>query len=463
MTLDTLAPAASDGCDRELAMSSGHHIAVIGAGIVGAMVALVLLRDGHQITLMEPGEPGGEQAASFGNGAWLSPASVVPMSTPGLWKKLPRYLSDADGPLVIRRPALPGLLPWLLRFLWAGHSVARVEATARALSALLRDAPQRHLQHAATAGVADLVVQHGLLYLYPDRAAFQAEALSWRLRRDNGVQWTELEGPALRELLPDVDPRYGLGIRVAAGGHCLDPGAYVAALVRQAEAEGARVVRARATGFVFEGARLAAVRTDQGEVACGRAVIAAGIASAALARQLGDRIPLASERGYHVVLAKAPVRLSLPVMPSDGKMAMTPTRGGLRVAGQVELAAVSAAPDWRRAELLARFARRMFPALSGDAGAEAGADAGADAGAGAGGIAGVEAASPTSRWLGHRPSTPDGLPVIGPSLAHPDVLHAFGHGHVGLAAAPATAELVADLLAGRSPAIDPQPYRPGRF
>jgi D-amino-acid dehydrogenase len=246
---------------------------------------------------------------------------------------------------------------------------------------------------------------------------------------------------------------------VAAGGHCLDPGAYVAALVRQAEAEGARVVRARATGFVFEGARLAAVRTDQGEVACGRAVIAAGIASAALARQLGDRIPLASERGYHVVLAKAPVRLSLPVMPSDGKMAMTPTRGGLRVAGQVELAAVSAAPDWRRAELLARFARRMFPALSGDAGAEAGADAGA----GAGGIAGVEAASPTSRWLGHRPSTPDGLPVIGPSLAHPDVLHAFGHGHVGLAAAPATAELVADLLAGRSPAIDPQPYRPGRF
>jgi D-amino-acid dehydrogenase len=299
--------------------------------------------------------------------------------------------------------------------------------------------------------VADLVVQHGLLYLYPDRTAFQAEALSWRLRRDNGVEWSELEGPALRELLPDVDPRYGLGIRVAAGAHCLDPGAYVAALVRQAVAEGARVVRARATGFVFEGTRLAAVRTDQGQVPCGRAVIAAGIASAALARQVGDRIPLASERGYHVVLANAPVRLSLPVMPSDGKMAMTPTRGGLRVAGQVELAAVSAAPDWRRAELLARYVRRMFPALSGDAGADAGGDAG------------VAVATPTSRWLGHRPSTPDGLPVIGPSSAHPDVFHAFGHGHVGLASAPATAELVADLLAGRSPAIDARPYRPDRF
>ena len=140
------------------------------------------------------------------------------MSPPGVWEKLRGYLTRADGPLVIRWPALPGLLPWLLRVMWAGHSVARVEATARALSALLRNSPQRHLQHAAKAGVADLVVQRGLLYLYPDHAAFQAEALSWRLRRDNGVQWTESEGPALRELLPDVDPRLGLGLRVGGGG-----------------------------------------------------------------------------------------------------------------------------------------------------------------------------------------------------------------------------------------------------
>ena len=83
------------------------HIVVVGAGIVGAMVALALLRDGHRVTLIEPGEPGGEQAASFGNGAWLSPASVVPMSTPGLWKRLPGYLSDRSGPLVIRWPTPP--------------------------------------------------------------------------------------------------------------------------------------------------------------------------------------------------------------------------------------------------------------------------------------------------------------------------------------------------------------------
>ncbi len=457
-------------------MNGRRDIAVIGAGIVGAMVALALLRDGHRVTLIEPGEPGGEQAASFGNGAWLSPASVVPMSTPGLWKKLPGYLSDRSGPLVIRWGSLPGLLPWLLRFWWAGHSVARVQATARALSALLREAPQRHLRCAAEAGVAELVVQHGLLYLYPDRAAFEAEALSWRLRRDNGVAWAVLEGAALRERMPEVDARYGLGLLVSAGAHCLDPGAYVAALVRQAQALGARLRRARAEGFIFhrglQGERLSAVRTDQGDEPCERAVIAAGIGSATLARQAGDRIPLASERGYHVVWPDAGLRLPLPVMPSDGKMALTPTLGGLRVAGQVELAAVSAPPDWRRADLLANFARQMLPALRrGPAQAGAGSAAPPTGGAGPAGSAAKPAVSsatapataPASRWLGHRPSTPDGLPVIGPSPTHPDLIHAFGHGHVGLAAAPATAELVADLLAGRAPAIDPQPYRPGRF
>ena len=115
-------------------MNGGRDTAVIGAGIVGAMVALALQRDGHLVILIEPDEPGGEQAASFGNGAWLSPASVVPMSTPGLWKKLPGYLSDRSGPLVIRWRALPALLPWLLRFWWAGHSLPRVQATARALA-----------------------------------------------------------------------------------------------------------------------------------------------------------------------------------------------------------------------------------------------------------------------------------------------------------------------------------------
>ncbi|WP_188575201.1 NAD(P)/FAD-dependent oxidoreductase [Azorhizobium oxalatiphilum] len=416
------------------------HVVVIGAGIVGAATAIELLRDGHRVTILEPDAPGGPQAASFGNGAWLSPASVVPMSMPGLWKKVPGYLFDPLGPLTIRWSALPRLAPWLLRFIAAGATVPKVEATARALAALLGDAPARHQALAAEAGLSDLIEQRGLLYAYPDRAAFEAEALAWRLRRDNGIGWRELDGPALRDFEPTLDPRYGFGVLVEAGAHCVDPGAYVAGLVRHAERLGAVRVVALATGFDMSHGRLKAVRSGQGDIACDRAVIAAGIHSKPLAALAGDRVSLASERGYHVVVSDPEVSPRTPVMPSDGKMANTPTIGGLRASGQVELAGIHAAPNWKRADVLLKHLLTTYPALPR-----------------------VVPEARLSRWMGHRPSTPDGLPVIGPASGCTDVLHAFGHGHVGLASGPITGRLVADLIGGAAPSRPLIPYRPDRF
>lgn len=416
------------------------HVAVIGAGIVGACCAVELLRDGHQVTLIDPGDPGGEQAASYGNGAWISPASVVPMSMPGLWKKIPGYLLDANSPLTLRLPALPALFPWLWRFVLAGCSVARVERTARALGQLLGDAPDRHRALAAEAGVADLIESKGLLYAYASRAGFAAEALAWRLRRDNGVVWRELDARAMRHLLPMLDAAYGFGIMVDAGAHCRDPGAYVSALVRHAEANGAKLARARASGFDIADRRLRAVLTDRGPLACDRAVIAAGIASKALARAAGNRVFLESERGYHVVIRAPGFELPMPVMPADGKMANTPTNHGLRLAGQVELTTRDAVPDWQRAAILLDHARRAYPQLREPA--EAGE---------------------LKRWMGDRPSTADGLPVIGPASGSADVIHAFGHGHVGLACGPISGRMVADLLGGKSVAADCAAYAAQRF
>jgi len=416
------------------------HVVVIGAGIVGAATAVHLLREGHRVTVLEPGEPGREQAASYGNGAWISPASVVPMSTPGLWRKVPGYLLDSLGPLTIRLSALPRLTPWLVRFLYAGASVRRVEATARALSALLEDAPSRHAELAAEAGVPELIKQSGLLYVYPDRAAFEAEALSWRLRRDNGVQWVELDADELHRREPALHRRYRFGALVEAGSHCIDPGGYVASLVRYAQGKGAAIVRARATGFAIDAGRLRAVRTDSGMIECDRAVVSAGIRSKALARAAGDRVCLESERGYHVIISDPEAAPRVPVMPSDGKMANTLTMQGLRVSGQVELASVDAAPNWKRAAVLLNHARRTYPGLPSHIPEER-----------------------ISRWMGHRPSTSDGLPVIGPASASRDIIYAFGHGHVGLASGPATASAVADILAGRQASLPLAAYAPARF
>jgi D-amino-acid dehydrogenase len=417
-----------------------QHVAVIGAGIVGAACALELLRDGHRVTIIEPGEPGGEQAASYGNGTLLNPSSVIPMSTPGIWKKVPGYLRDPLGPLAIRWTYLPKLFPWLRRFVTAGSTPEKLATIAHALQPLLAEAPERHRALADEAGVGDLITRQGVLFAYPDRTAFEAEALTWRVRRENGTRWLELDEDELRQREPALSRTYKFAILVEENGQCRDPGAYVAALIRHAVASGATLRKASATGFRIENGRLRAVVTETGDIPADRAVIAAGAHSKQLAAAAGDRVPLETERGYHVVISDPGIEPRYPVMPSDGKMALAMTPAGLRSGGQVELAGLEAAPNWKRAEVLLAFVRKVYP--------------------------GVPADLPPERikmWMGHRPSMPDGLPCLGPASACADIVHAFGHGHVGLTAGATTGKIVAGIIAGRAPSIDLTPYAARRF
>ncbi len=417
-----------------------NQVVVIGGGVVGLAAAIELLRDGHAVTIIEPGAPGGEQAASYGNGTLLNPSSVIPMSAPGIWKKVPGYLMDPLGPLTIRWSYLPTLLPWLRRFVAAGATAAKVAATGRALAPLLAEAPALHRKLAEEAGVGDLITRQGVLFAYPDQAAFAAEASAWKVRRDTGTRWLELDEDELRQREPALDRHYKFAVLVEENGQCRDPGAYVAALARHAVGLGATISQTRATGFRIEAGRLRAVITGDGEVAADWAVIAAGAWSKQLAQAVGDRVLLETERGYHVVIADPGIDARYPVMPSDGKMACVMTPAGLRLAGQVELAGLEAAANWQRAEVLLKFARKVFPGLPADLPPER-----------------------VKMWMGHRPSTPDGLPVLGVASGCAGVIHAFGHGHVGLTAAAMTGKVVADLVAGRAPPFDLTPYAAARF
>lgn len=417
-----------------------RHVVVIGAGIVGAASALELLRDGNRVTIVEPGDPGGEQAASYGNGTLLNPSSVIPMSTPGIWKKVPGYLLDPLGPLAIRWRYLPRLIPWLRRFVAAGSTPEKLATIARALRPLVAEAPERHRALAEEAGVGDLIARQGVLYAFPDRAAFEAEGLSWRIRRDTGTKWLELDEDELRQREPALSRSYKFALLVEENGQCRDPGAYVAALVRHAVASGATLCKARATGFRIENRQLRAVLTDAGEVIADKAVIAAGAYSKQLAAAAGDSVPLETERGYHVVISDPGVAPRYPVSPSDAKMAFAMTPAGLRIAGQVELAGLEAEPNWKRAEVQLAFVRKVYP--------------------------GVPADLPPERikmWMGHRPSIPDGLPCLGPSSASDDIVHAFGHGHVGLTAGATTGKIVAQIIAGGPVSVDLTPYSAKRF
>ena len=416
---------------------SARRVVVIGAGMVGVAAASWLRRDGYDVTVVDPGNPG--EGASFGNAGCLNASSVVPMSMPGTIRNVPRWLMDPLGPLSIRWRYLPVLAPWLIRFLRAG-TPEKVQATAHALRGLLKPSLDCLAPLVRNAGAEGLVHQVGHLFAYRSAASFGKEHAAWALRRDAGVTWDAFDADELRQLEPALSRDYVHGILVRENGHTSNPHRLVQSLAAALVRDGGTIRRARVTGFELDGARLSAIRTDQGDIAAEAAVLAAGAFSAPLAAALGDPLPLETERGYHLMIRDPEAAPRIPTLDAEGKFVATPMETGLRFAGTVELAGLAAPPDWRRARILLEQGRRMLP-----------------------GLAAHHAEERISVWMGHRPSLPDSLPVLGPARRSPDIVYAFGHGHVGMAAAPMTGKLVAELVAGRPPSIDMTPFRADRF
>ncbi|WP_039873864.1 NAD(P)/FAD-dependent oxidoreductase [Herbaspirillum frisingense] len=418
-----------------------RHVVIIGTGAVGLMSAIHALDEGLQVSLLDFNEAGSEEASSYGNAGWLSSHSVIPPVEPGMWKKVPGYLKDPLGPLSIRWRYLPRLTPWLLRNL-ASARRDRIRTTARALRTLVADARNLHLEVARRAGVAHLIDTSGVLHIYRSRRHFDNDAFGWGVRRELGITWQELEGESLRRREPDLDPAFGFAVHVDEAGHCKNPGAYMQALQAYVLARGATRISGRASGFRVEQGRLKAVLTEQGEIACDAAVIAAGARSKALAAQAGDRVQLESERGYHAVIRGQQLQATArtPMMVSEFKVIATQMETGLRIAGQVEFASFEAAPDWRRGEIMRDIALKLFP-----------------------GLPRTLAAQDVQFWLGRRPSTPDGMPCIGHASASHDIIHAYGHGHIGLGCSARTGRIVAQLLTGQAPEIDLSPFSAQRF
>ena len=409
------------------------RVAVIGAGVVGLACATQLQTRGHAVTVVDPRLPG--EYCSFGNAGCFSRASCVPLGLPGLWRNVPGWLLDPSGPLVIRWRHALSLAPWLWRFQRAS-SLSRVNRIADALHALLTVTLDKWRPLAVQAGVPELIVQDGYAFAYESATAFTADEPGRKIRAAHGVRIDVLQGPDIFTFDAALSPRLTHLVVLPEQGHCPNPLRLSRALARRLRDGGARFIEAPATAFDVVAGRVTAVLAPGTRIETDAVVVAAGVHSAALAAQLGNRVPLESERGYHVMIAAPNVMPRVPIASGEGKYFATPMEEGLRIAGTVELASVDAPPDDRRAEALLVNAQRLFPALR---------------------------TSRHTRWMGHRPSLPDSLPVIGRSRHASNALFAFGHGHVGLTAAAPTGEIVADLLAGREPFMDITPFAADRF
>ena len=399
--------------------ADGSRVIVIGAGIVGTCCALELRKKGFGVTLVDPVAPG--ESCSFGNAGVLASWACVPMSLPGTLLNVPRWLFDPEGPLSIRSAYLPRLAPWLLRFLRAGRAT-RVPAAADALLAINGPTVALYKELAKQAGTPELVRECAHLQVSRDPDYFDLDDLEWRLRRERGAALTPPVGGEIREIEPEIAPDYQSGVMIAAQDATTNPGRLVKVLAEHFQRLGGELRQAEVQRLRPQSAG-PCLDTTAGGMRAAAVVIAAGAGSARLAAQIGVKIPLEAERGYHVTFAEPGIAPKCTVAEAGRNFIATAMEAGPRVAGTAEFAGIEAAPDWRRARVLGRLINELFPRL--------------------------DTARP-SEWMGRRPALPDTLPVIGPAPTAAKVFFAFGHGHTGLTAAPMTARIVAGMVRGRA-------------
>jgi D-amino-acid dehydrogenase len=412
--------------------STQRRVIVVGAGIVGTVCASYLARHGHAVTLVDQTDPG--EMTSFGNTGGISPGSVVPIAMPGMLKDVPGWLLDPSGPLYINWAYVPKCLPWLVKFLRAGAR-KRIDGISKALTALNMPTFDAYAPLLKDAGLEHLFHRTGQLFVYRSQAGYEKDRLAIDLKRATGVRIDILGEDEIRQLEPNIAPGFVKAHFIDAHGHCKDPGGLVKGLAAHFVRSGGRFLKEKVTSIDPTG-RAVVVRTAQEQHEANAVVLAAGIWSKPFVDQLGYSVPLETQRGYHVTLTdleNGPRRMVLSI---DDKVAMTPMQMGLRIAGTVELAGLDAPPNYARARKLLEIGRSIFPKIRADK---------------------------FTQWMGHRPCTPDSLPVLGRGPRHENIFFAFGHGHQGLLAASKTGQVIAEMVSGKAPSIDLAPFSIERF
>jgi len=411
---------------------SDPDIVVVGAGIIGVACALQLARQGQQVWVVDQQEPG--MGASYGNAGHLATEQVFPIADLSILKRLPGMLLDPMGPLRLDWKYLPHALPWFLRLLLnlRPASYQRTVAGIRTLNEGSLGAWQRLLH---SIGHPQLLREDGSLLVFERAGSRDAlNALQQRMQQQQ-VPVDFWSGDAIRQAAPQLSDNLQGGLFFPGTGHFLDPYHVVCELVHAAKASGVQFLKRQ----VLDGrvdAHGVSLTTDQGPLSARQVLIACGAHSARLTAALtGKKVPLDTERGYHLMLPHEHNRLPFAVTSLERKFIMTPMADGLRLAGTVEFAGLDRPANMARAWQLHRLSKGLFrEELS------------------------AEGATP---WMGFRPSLPDSLPVID-RVCDGKVLLAFGHQHLGLTQAAVTAEWVGALArTGQAPSV--APYRLDRF
>lgn len=409
------------------------EVVVIGAGVVGLSAALALQSRGLSVTVIDRSGPAA--GASAGNAGAFAFADILPLASPGILRKAPRWLLDPLGPLSVPPAYALQIAPWMFRF-WRACSPRAVAASTAAQTALM-DLSKAELEpFLALSGTSDMLAKRGNLQVYEGEAEFRASLSGWQARRDHGIEFHHMNAAEMAAVQPGLSPRFTHGTFTPGWYSIADPKLYTEALANRFRANGGtlRIAEVTAISPANDGATLSLA--DGATLRADKVVVAAGAFSHRIARSLGESIPLETERGYNTTLPPQAFDLRMQVTFGGHGFVISRLSTGIRVGGAVELGGLSLPPNYKRSEAMLKKAQAFLPGLDPTGGVQ---------------------------WMGFRPSLPDSLPAIGPARSTPHVIYAFGHGHLGLTQSAGTARLVADLVTAVRPAIDLAPFSPQRF
>ena len=407
------------------------NIAVIGAGIVGICSAYFLQKSGYKVTLFDHKEPG--SMTSSGHACTFADYACIPVNSPTIFTDLPSMLLKQDGPLAIDFGYILKNLPWAFSFL-QNCKKNRVEYIATSLANFLSHSRLSYDQLFEEVDVAQYINNNETLYLYKTQKEYQAAKYSINLRKKNGVKIKELNAAEIYDMEPNIAPIYFCGLVFEGSRHTINPIKVSNKIFESFLQKGGTFLNKKITA-ISNTESVIKIISDNNTFDFDNIIISAGAWSKELALMIGDKFPLNTERGYHVLFDNEKKLISRPVGWSQSGFYIIQIEEGIRAAGTVEIAGLHKKPNQKRLIMIEREARILLPALG----------------------------KIKSTWLGFRPTLPDAMPIIGQSEKNKNVFYAFGHQHIGWTLGAVTGKVIMELVQDRKPNFDISAFSPNRF
>ena len=406
-------------------------IAIVGAGIVGISSGIYLAKRGCDVTLIDKDFKG--KPASYGNASWLSSPSITPVLMPGMVKKIPKLLFSKDGPLFLRFPGFIKIIPFLLKYLTYANK-NKVEHISKNLAYLLKDSVNEHKQLAEGTNATKWIEDSPFLFIYKNKNDFINDEYTWSLRKKHGFKLIEVEQEELRSLVPGLSSEYKFAIKIDNLGYISNSQNYLDDLLDGFKSLGGKLIQDEVLD-ISEKEDLVQVVGREKSVLVEDIIISSGVYSDKFAKKFGVKVPIQSERGYHLELHETDIKLKYPIMNGYLKLAITPRPTGIRFAGLVEFGSLNSNPNPKAFELLMRNANSMFPGIK---------------------------FKTKQEWSGHRPSTVDSLPLIGSSSVNKKIHFGYGHHHIGLTGGPKTGKILSKTILRDNEKLDIESFNPSR-